>query len=81
MGKPARKKCLAVIKTMDQRRSADAKAMLIQLADAGFDHVTVIGYLPDGKLYIKSSATDSFEEDIMRLEMAKLQKWQSSSGR
>ena len=67
---------LEAIESDEAQRVRDATEMLVNLSKRGYDHVTVIGYSSDGRIFITSSATASFEEDIMRLELAKLQKWQ-----
>jgi CO dehydrogenase/acetyl-CoA synthase epsilon subunit len=60
---------LKVLETEADKYKADAKAMLLEQAEAGYDRVIVMGFKNDTVLY-KCSSTPNFLEDIGAMTVA-----------
>lgn len=70
---------LRVMDTEADRYRADAKRMLLEQAEKGYDRVVVLGY-KDGNLHHQSSSTPNFLEDIGSMVVAVLERYGANAG-
>lgn len=66
---------LKMIESDQEKRKQNARNMMIELADAGYDHVTVIGF-KENKFHITSSQTDDILRDMGAHMAAVLRIWE-----